>query len=92
MISLLKTKVIRNPKIISHQFEGRIYLLDSQRNAVRELNKTAGFIWQNTNKNITVAELIKKIEDRFDVPTKKAGEDVIKFVKRYLRAGLLKKA
>lgn len=92
MTNFLKTRVAQNPKIISHKFAGKIYLLDPQRNVVRELNETAGFIWQNTSRNTTLGELIKKIEERFGVSTKKAGEDLIKFVKKYLKAGLLETA
>lgn len=92
MTNFLKTRVVQNPKIISHKFAGKTYLIDPQRNVVRELNKTAGFIWRNASRNTTVGELIKKIVSRFDAPTDTVEEEVIKFVKKYLKAGLLETA
>lgn len=84
--------MVRNPKIVTHKFEGKTYLLDPQRNVIRELNETAGFIWKNTGKNVTVGDLIKKVVSKFDAPTKRVSEEVIKFVKKYLKAGLLEAA
>lgn len=92
MTDFLKTRVVQNPKIISHRFKDKIYLLDPQRNVIRELNETAGFIWQNTGKNIAVEELVKKITAKFDAPVKTVGEDVIKFIKKYLKEDLLEAA
>lgn len=89
MTNFLKTRVVRNPNIITHKFDGRIYLLDPQRNVIRELNEVAGFIWRNAGKSITADKLITKIVSRFDVHPKIAVEDVVKFVKKYLKAGLL---
>ena len=92
MTSLLKTRVVRNQKIVNHKFEGKIYLLDPQKNEIRALNQTAGLIWQNADKNTTVEELIKKVVAKFDAPANIIGADVIKFVNKYLKAGLLQAA
>lgn len=89
MTSFSKTRIIQNSQIISHEFEGKVYLLDPQRNVVRALNDTAGFIWQNTGKNIKVEELTKVVMERFNAPANSVGEDVMKFVKKYLKLGLL---
>lgn len=88
MTNFLKTKVVRNPNIITHKFDGRTYLLDPQRNVIRELNETAGFIWRNAGKSITADKLVTKIVSRFDVLPKTATEDLSKYVKKYLKAGL----
>lgn len=90
MTSLTKTSLIkRNPKIISHNFGGSVYLIDSRGRTARILNRTAGFVWQKTKKQISVGALIGLVTAEFEVSRDRAGRDIRQFTRRYLKLGLI---
>lgn len=90
MTSLTKTSIIkRNPEIISHNFGGIVYLIDSQGRTARVLNRTASFVWQKTGKPISVGDLIELVTAEFEVSPDRAGKEVLGFVNRYANQGLI---
>lgn len=83
----LKSKVRQSNKVVSHQFEGAVYILDPQKNTIRELNDTAGFIWNSIDKRRSAASVITNLTDRFNVPQKRACQDVLRYLSKLIRLG-----
>lgn len=90
MKRLTKKSIIkRNPGIISHNFGGSVYLIDSRGRTARILNRTAGFIWEKTKKHISVGGLIGLVTAEFEVSRDRAGKEVLGFTNRYSKQGLI---
>lgn len=90
MIPLTEKSIIkRNPKIISHNFAGTVYLIDSRGRTARILNRTASFVWEKTKKQISVETLIGLVAEEFEASWDQAGRDIQQFISRYLKQGLL---
>lgn len=81
----LKSKVRQSNKVISHEFERAIYILDPHKNTVRMLNNTAGFIWNSIDKWQTVATVADKLTNQFKVSRRKAEDDVLRFLSKFAK-------
>lgn len=84
-----KSIIKRNPEIISHNFDGTVYLIDSQGQTARILNRTASFVWEKTKKQISVGSLIGLVTAEFEVSADRAGKEVLGFISRYANYGLI---
>lgn len=51
----LKSKVRQSNQVVSHEFDGVVYILDPEKNTVRALNDTAGFIWNSIKRRQAAA-------------------------------------
>lgn len=83
----LKSKIRQSDKVVSHKFEGTVYILDPQKNTIRALNDTAGFIWNSIDKRRSVASVITNLTDKFNVPQKRAYQDVLRYLSKLIRLG-----
>lgn len=83
----LESKVRQSDKVVSHQFEGTVYILDPRKNTIRVLNKAAGFIWNSIEKWQTVSSVAGKLVGSFKVSRKKAENDVLGYLAKFVRLG-----
>lgn len=83
------SRICQSPNVVSHSFDGVVYLIGQDGNRVRVLNEVASAIWLAAAAPITVDEIVKCIVDQFQVTHSRAQKDVKNFVKRYVRLGLL---
>lgn len=81
----LDSRVRQSDKVVSHQFEAAVYILDPRKNTIRVLNETASFIWNSIEKWQTVASVVNKIIKRFRVSRRKAETDVTKYLGKFYR-------
>lgn len=82
-------KLYRNPTVFSKKVNGRWYLLEPKEGAVRELNETAGVIWERVKNPVSREFLVQHLTTLYDKPRKECAKDVNEFVSKYLKAGLL---
>lgn len=86
----LRTKVKKNPRLITKKMSGEIIILDPIAGEIRRLNETASVIWQTIKRETTVEEIINKICQEFEVESPKARNDVLYFLKKYLEEDLIR--
>lgn len=79
----------RHSQVTSKKIRGRWLLLESNRHFARELNETAGFLWNLARQPTSTQELAKKLAAAYDQPLEQCQQDVEKFVEKYVRANLL---
>lgn len=57
--------------------------------AVVNLNETGAFLWKALQKDVTKDELIKAMTDEYDIDSVKAEADIVKFIDKLEKEGLL---
>lgn len=50
-------------------------------NGFIELNETASYLWDNMSSDISLGELIKKLEKEYNIDNNIAREDILSFLK-----------
>lgn len=80
-----------HPQVTSKKIRGKWLLLEQNRRFARELNETAGFLWNLARQPTSTQELAKKLAAAYDQPLERCQRDVEKFVEEYLKANLLVK-
>lgn len=82
-------KLCRNPNVFSKKVGGVWHVLEPKGKFVRELNETAGVIWESTKKPVSQESLVQHLARLYNKPRKECMRDVSEFVSEYLKAGLL---
>lgn len=82
-------KLCRNPNVFSKKVGNRWHLLEPKQAFVRELNETAGVIWEHVKKPVSQEFLVQRLTTLYNKPRKECARDVNEFVGEYLKAGLL---
>lgn len=86
-----KSKYKINTKVISKEIDEQIFILDANEGKLRSLNPVASLIWIQLKKPKSLAQLVDKILEEFDVEEKTAHRDAQEFLRKYLKKGLIKK-
>ena len=81
--------VQQSPHVVSRRIGSSWVLLEKNRKYLRQLNQTAGDIWQRTKKPVIIDRLISQIAAKYGIPVSQAEHDVRDFVTQYIRDGLL---
>lgn len=81
--------VQQNPHVVCRRIGSSWVLLEKNRKYMRQLNQTAGDIWQRTKKPVHVDSLVSHIVAKYGIPVSEAEKDVRDFVTQYVRDGLL---
>jgi len=81
--------VQQSPHVVSRRIGSSWVLLEKNRKYLRQLNQTAGDIWQRTKKPVRVDQLASQIAAKYGIPLSQAEHDVQDFVTQYIRDGLL---
>lgn len=86
----LSTKIKKGPNIITKKMADELIILDPLSGEIRKLNGTAAFIWQSIKSQTTIREIIRFVCRRFEVKPQVAHRDILKFLKSYLKNGLIR--
>ena len=86
----LETKIRQAKSVVSYNFNGRVYLMDPDKNVVRILNDSASVIWKSAKRMKTIAEVSKIIQKQYNVSAEMAKKDTLEFVKKYISMGYLR--
>lgn len=81
--------ITRNPQVTSKKIHGKWLLLEPNRRFARELNETAGLLWELARNPVSTRELAEKLATFYGQPLEKCRQDVEKFVEKYVKANLL---
>lgn len=84
-------KIKRERGVFSKKIRGRWLLLEKNKEYIRELNEVASYIWGLIKKPVSINQIVTNLCQEYRVGKKKAKQDVEKFIKQYLREGLIKK-
>lgn len=79
----------RNTDVFSKKIDGKWYILESNKKFVLELNQTAGDIWGLLKKPVSVDVVANKLHQQYNIGKTKALKDTVKFIKHYLKKGLV---
>ena len=79
----------RNPRVFSKKVGGTWHILEQNRRYVRELNETAGVIWEYTKKPVSEESIVQHLASLYNKPPDECAKDVHEFISEYLKAGLL---
>lgn len=82
-------RLYRNPNVFSKKVGNTWHILEPKGQFVRELNETAGVIWELAKKPVSQKSLVQHLATLYDKPRKECARDVNEFVSEYLKAGLL---
>ncbi len=85
----LNSKVKRHPKVITKKVNGQVFLLDPDTATVHILNETAGFIWEQMEKEVTIKEIVASLKSEFAVENKQAEKDVLEYLNHYYQKQLV---
>ena len=86
----LDKKPIKNKKAVNRLIKDETIILGLESQIIYITNKTGSLIWKSINGKTTIAEIIEKIADEFSVTRKQAKRDVISFINRLIKHGLIK--
>jgi len=86
----LRSRFKKNPQIITKKIGEQLVILDPIAGEIRSLNQTASLIWENIEPKKNVEEIIKKICQEYEVSVKKSQKEVVVFLDKYLKIGLIK--
>jgi len=85
-------KIKRNKDIYFKIVSGHVVLLEKNKKFIRELNKSATFLWKQLNKPKTLEKLTESLRKKYKITKSQAVKDVKEWVKNYLKKGFLEKA
>lgn len=75
--------------VVACELEGGKALLDLESSNYFKLNDTAALIWEWIGEGASVAQLIHKITDRFDIGEEECAQDVEAIVSSFEENGLV---
>ena len=69
--------------------EGELIILDRQKGLIHQLNRTAGYIWEQCDGHSTVIGIAHQLAEEFDVSFETAEADVRRFIEQLQELDLL---
>jgi len=84
--------ITRRRGVFRKKIKGKWYLLKKNEEETRELNETAGFIWELAKNKVDIKTIIKFFTSKYQIEASKARRDVENFVSQYLKEGFLIRA
>ncbi len=85
----LKSKIIRNNKVIFKDVEGVVYILDHRNATIHTLNETASFLWRKLRTAKSIDKLSRTLCNSYEVKKTKATKDIKDFLQKYLKQDFL---
>lgn len=79
----------RNRNVFSKKIKGRWTLLKNKGKEARQLNDTAGFIWELLEKKQSIEALVREVVKTYSVRKDKAKKDVEKFVGKFTKENFI---
>ena len=85
----LESYPTRSKDILWRDLDGEAFLLSDDGRQIDLFNKTASFAWQLSDGKISIADIISKVVDRFDVTYQVAQRDMLALFQRLLEKELI---
>ena len=82
----------RRPDVRTRLVDGELVVLDRERGLIRQLNKTATYIWQQCDGQHTAATIAGQVCEAFEVDEPTALKDVCEILTRLQNLDLVVKA
>lgn len=83
----MKSKVKKG--LAYRRIAGELFIVDSQRAELHELNGPAALIWEGLASGKSEDRIVAEVTAEFEVPEKQARADAGNFLKELAKAGLL---
>jgi|SRR2546430_77522 len=81
----LDKRLARSERFAWRMIEDEVVLVDRDEEEVLRLNPIATEIWQALDGSRSIAEIIDRVHQSFDVDRKTAEKDVLRFVKELVK-------
>ena len=81
--------IIRNSEVIWRVLDDEIFVINPDGKNVHVLNKVASFIWELSEGNIKVMQIVNRVCDRFDISADVALADTSELVEKMLAKSLI---
>jgi len=78
-----KKRYQQSPSVYSKKIHSGWVILEENKHYFRQLNDTAGYIWEIVSKPTTKEEIILKLSNTYHVPQKEIERDVTNFLRTY---------
>lgn len=85
----MKRYPVRNPDIVSRKEEKEALLFNPSDGRMMCINGTGIFIWDMSEGDISVPDMIKKITNKYDVAVDKAETDCAAYLSDLEKAGFI---
>lgn len=85
----ITSKIIRNQNIMASDMDGEMVMMNVETGKYYNIGKTGGVIWGMLKNPITVAELVSKLTDKFDVSKDQCEADIMPFMNKMLEQKLI---
>lgn len=83
-------RFIAGEGVYSKKSDEGVVLFKQGEGFVRELNEVAGLIWKMIEKGpVSVERVVRQLGKMYEVDERRAKEDVVRFVQKYLKEGLV---
>ena len=81
--------IIRNSEVIWRVLDDEIFVINPDGKNVHVLNKVASFIWELSEGNTKVSQIVNLVCDRFDISEDVALADTSELVEKMLAKSLI---
>lgn len=82
-------RVVQGSDITAKKIQGKWLILEKNKHYIRELNETAGFMWEMASKPVTNDQIVDAVSKLFSSPRKQIEEDVQEFLSECIKDGLM---
>lgn len=76
----LETKIQKNENLAWRNIEGEVFVVDSQKNILHELNPVAARVWELTDGKRNLKAIGEQICHEFEVTKEEAEKDILELV------------
>lgn len=85
----LETVVVRNQQIDATDLDGEKVMMDLEKGQYFTLNGVGGYIWDITQEPISVKDLIKRLQQVYEVSVEECESSVKTFIHQMIHANLM---
>lgn len=80
-----------NPSAVHRTIDGKVFIADTSRSMLYELNESATFIWHiiSSKKDATIEGIVARLVKEYDVDARTARRDTIRLINYLTRKKLL---
>jgi AdoMet-dependent heme synthase len=89
MISQFSGYICRNPLTSWRSILGYTLIVEHSRGVMLTLSEVAGFIWKSTDNWVHTDQVMKAVQNEYNVDMKTAQRDTLSFIQQLLSLGLL---
>lgn len=79
----------QNPRTAYRIIDDDAFVIDLDTSMLYSLNPVAALIWDASSEKVTIAQVIDRIFDEFEVEKSVAKEDCLEFIREFVDRGLL---